>query len=293
MTTEPKFVPEQAVRLELEGGIELRARMIDCGLPCARRHGPRGGAKGPHGEKPWFDDEVPFDTAAEMGTRKVICEHSTIGLAVTTDGSISDIPRENYVEAEQRVVEELEAIHKPFVILLNCVGAAGPESLALAAHLQEKYGHAVLPMSCAEMTQGTIHEVLRQVLLEFPVKELAFAMPKWVTMLSAGHWLQQEIYAAVREYAEGITSMRDLTAGAGPACPSVKQSCVRAPAHGHGLRRGGPAAGRRHLLHCAQRRDGPGCTDEESLLPCVLKLARVKAQYDKLKSALEEVEATG
>ena len=294
MTTEPKFVPEQAVRLELEGGIELHARMIDCvGYLVPGAMGHEEGERPRMVKSPWFDDEVPFDTAAEMGTRKVICEHSTIGLAVTTDGSISDIPRENYVEAEQRVVEELEAIHKPFVILLNCVEPQAPESLALAAHLQEKYGHAVLPVSCAEMTQGTIHEVLRQVLLEFPVKELAFAMPKWVTMLSAGHWLQQEIYAAVREYAEGITSMRDLTAGAGPACPSVKQSCVRALHMGTGCAEVALQLDDGIFYTVLSEETGLDVPDEESLLPCVLKLARVKAQYDKLKSALEEVEATG
>ena len=294
MTTEPKFVPEQAVRLELEGGIELRARMIDCvGYLVPGAMGHEEGERPRMVKSPWFDDEVPFDTAAEMGTRKVICEHSTIGLAVTTDGSISDIPRENYVEAEQRVVEELEAIHKPFVILLNCVEPQAPESLALAAHLQEKYGHAVLPVSCAEMTQGTIHEVLRQVLLEFPVKELAFAMPKWVTMLSAGHWLQQEIYAAVREYAEGITSMRDLTAGTGPACPSVKQSCVRALHMGTGCAEVALQLDDGISYTVLSEETGLDVPDEESLLPCVLKLARVKAQYDKLKSALEEVEATG
>ena len=130
-------------------------------------------------------------------------------------------------------------------------------------------------------------------LLEFPVKELAFAMPKWVTMLSAGHWLQQEIYAAVREYAEGITSMRDLTAGAGPACPSVKQSCVRALHMGTGCAEVALQLDDGIFYTVLSEETGLDVPDEESLLPCVLKLARVKAQYDKLKSALEEVEATG
>ena len=141
-------------------------------------------------KSPWFDEEVPFDLAAETGTRKVIRDHSTIGIVVTTDGSISEIPRENYLPAEKRMVEELEALGKPFVILLNSTRPDAPETKALAAELEQAYGRTVLPVSCLDLQKDDLLSILQRVLYEFPVRELDFAIPRWVTMLEKGHWLQ-------------------------------------------------------------------------------------------------------
>ena len=149
-------------------------------------------------KSPWFEEEIPFDLAAQTGTRKVIRDHSTIGLVITTDGSISDIPREKYQQAEMQVIEELEEINKPFVILLNCVNPHSPESVQLAQQMQVEYGHTVLPVSCLDLDSAEIDRILQSVLYEFEVKEIAFAMPKWITMLENDHWLQQSIYAAVQ-----------------------------------------------------------------------------------------------
>ena len=198
MTTEPKFIPETAVPLQLEGGGECRVRLIDCvGYMVPGAMGHEEDEKPRMVKSPWFEEEVPFDVAAETGTRKVICEHSTIGLVITTDGSISDIPRAGYEEAEQRVIAELEAISKPFVILLNCVSPQSPESRMLAENLSHKYGRTVLPVSCVDLNAQDFTAILKSVLYEFPVRQVDFVLPRWVTMLDADHWLQQQIYQAV------------------------------------------------------------------------------------------------
>lgn len=179
-------------------------------------------------KSPWFDEEVPFDVAAETGTRKVIVSIPPIGLVVTTDGSISDIPRSGYEKAERRVIQELEAIQKPFIILLNCVAPESLESMTLAEELSKKYGRTVMPVSCVELTEETITEILKNVLFEFPLKEIAFSMPKWVTMLDHGHWLQEAVYTAVQEFAAGASVMKDIASSPRTVeCPYVKTSKMK------------------------------------------------------------------
>ena len=196
MTTEPKFIPEHAVPLQLEGGGECRIRLIDCvGYMVEGAMGHEENEKPRMVKSPWFEEEIPFDLAAETGTRKVIRDHSTIGIVVTTDGTISEIPRENYLPAEQRVVEELEALGKPFVILLNSTHPDAPETQALAAQMEQAYGRSVLPVSCIDLDRAALHEILRR-----------------VTMLDRGHWLQTEIYTAALDFSEKISRMKDVPA---------------------------------------------------------------------------------
>ena len=160
---------------------------------------------------PWFEEEIPFNMAAEIGTRKVITEHSTIGLVVTTDGSISDIPREEYEEAEERVIEELKEIHKPFVILLNCIDPHAPESQELRAHLQAKYGVSVAAVSCLEMTEEDISEILSDILMEFPIKEIALDMPRWVVGLPKDHWLKKAVFDTVTDAARELKKISEVS----------------------------------------------------------------------------------
>lgn len=293
MTTEPKFVPEQAVTLELEGGASLRARLIDCvGYMVPGAMGHEEDEKPRMVKSPWFDEEVPFDVAAETGTHKVICEHSTIGLVITTDGTISDIPRGNYEEAEQRVITELESIHKPFIILLNCVQPDSLEAMTLADEMTEKYGHPVMPISCVDMTEETITEILKRVLYEFPLKELAFVMPRWVTMLEKGHWLQEAIYTAVREYAADLAVMKDLE-GTGVDCPYLAGGSLKKVDLGSGCATMELRLADDIFYKVLSETTGLSVFDEASLMPCIIDLARTKARYDKIASALEEVNATG
>ena len=170
MTTEPKFVPEEAVSVELEEGAKMNVRLIDCVgyiVPSAigyiENEAPRMVMT------PWFDEEIPFNMAAEVGTRKVITEHSTIGIVVTTDGSITDIPREEYQAAEERIIAELNEINKPFVVLLNCQNPESTESRVLAAEMSEKYSATVMPVNCIDIDEAKIKEILGEVLLKLPV----------------------------------------------------------------------------------------------------------------------------
>jgi len=192
MTTEPKFIPEEAVHLKLDNGAGFNVRMIDCvgyivpsALGYIENEQPRMVMT------PWFDREIPFNMAAEIGTKKVITEHSTIGLVVTTDGSISDIGRKEYEDAEQRVVSELKAINKPFVVLLNCVNPQTKESKDLRQKLEDRYEVPVQAINCLELTEDGIREILERILREFPVREVAMNVPCWIMNLPKDHWLKK------------------------------------------------------------------------------------------------------
>ena len=294
MTTEPKFIPEQAIEVELGDGARFRTRLIDCvGYMVNGAMGNAEGEKPRMVKSPWFDQEVPFDLAAETGTRKVICEHSTIGLVITTDGSISDIPREAYEASEQRVIEEMRATGKPFAVLLNCVSPRSSASVELARQLEERYGVSVLPMSCVELDENAIGMILKQVLYEFPIQEIGFEMPRWVTMLGQDHWLQQDIYEAVRQYAEKVTRIRDLAQAGEIESEFVIHSAVKNVDLGSGVVRVEVTLQPAIFYRVLGETTGLEICDEASLMPCVINLARIKKEYEKIKDAMDQVEATG
>ena len=210
MTTEPKFIPEQAVSVEIDSDAMFNVRMIDCVgyiVPSAigyiEEDQPR------MVRTPWFEEPIPFNMAAEIGTKKVITEHSTIGLVITTDGSISDIPREEYAEAEERVIEELNQTNRPYVVLLNCVDPAAPEAKALAGQLGEQYGVPVLPVNCIDITEDGIKDIIASLLYQFPVREVELAVPGWVASLEPSHWLYASVFGAVKDCCS-ISRMREV-----------------------------------------------------------------------------------
>ena len=297
MTTEPKFIPETAVPLQLEGGGACRVRLIDCvGYMVEGAMGHEEDAKPRMVKSPWFEQEVPFDLAAETGTRKVICEHSTIGVVVTTDGSISDIPRAGYAEAEKRVVTELEALGKPYIILLNSTHPDAPETRQLAEGMARDYHRTVLPVSCVDLDAAMLGEILRRVLYEFPVQELDFALPHWVTMLEPGHWLQAQVYAAAMQLAERVSRMKDLPTGTdAPAleCDAVQRSAVAGADLAAGSVRVSVELKPEIFYQVLSEQTGLDIGDEAGLMPCIMELARAKRAYEKVRSALEQVEATG
>lgn len=295
MTTEPKFIPEKAVNIELSGGGSFRARLIDCvgymvdgALGHEEDNAPR------LVKSPWFDHEVPFDLAAETGTRRVIQEHATVGVVVTTDGSVADLPRQGYCEAERRIVEELDAIGKPYIILLNCADPDCEEARQLAAQLEESYHHAVFPINCVTMTAETADCLLQKLLYEFPVQEIAVYMPSWVTMLESGHWLQSAVYTAMLEYAGQISKMADV-AGRRPQlnCEYIAGASLTGMDLATGTVRIAANMAPDIFYRILGEQTGLEIVDEASLLPCVVSLARAKRAYDKIRSALDQVEATG
>lgn len=295
MTTEPKFIPEKAVNIELSGGGSFRARLIDCvgymvdgALGHEEDNAPR------LVKSPWFDHEVPFDLAAETGTRRVIQEHATVGVVVTTDGSVADLPRQGYCEAERRIVEELDAIGKPYIILLNCADPDCEDARQLAAQLEESYHHAVFPINCVTMTAETADRLLQKLLYEFPVQEIAVYMPSWVTMLEPGHWLQSAVYTAMLEYAGQIGKMADV-AGRRPQlnCEYIAGTSLTGMDLATGTVRIAANMAPDIFYRILGEQTGLEIVDEASLLPCVVSLARAKRAYDKIRSALDQVEATG
>lgn len=295
MTTEPKFIPEKAVSIELSGGGSFRARLIDCvGYMVEGALGHEENDAPRLVKSPWFDHEVPFDLAAETGTRRVIREHATVGVVVTTDGSVADLPREAYREAEQRIVAELDAIGKPYIILLNCAEPESDAAQQLAAQMTELYNHTVFPVNCVTMTAETVDGLLQKLLYEFPVREIAVHMPSWVTMLESGHWLQKAVYTAMLEYAETVHKMADV-AGQRPQldCEYIVSTSLTGMDLATGSVRITAGIAPDIFYRILGEQTGLEIVDEASLLPCVVSLARAKRAYDKIKSALDQVEATG
>ena len=196
MTTEPKFVPNESVEITLDGNVKMKTRLVDCvGYLVDDAIGHMEGDMPRMVKTPWSDNELPFIEAAETGTHKVISDHSTIGLVITTDGSITDIPRESYIDAEERVITELKEYKKPFVVLLNCKEPTSESSQALRSSLEEKYNVPVITSNILSLTEKDITEVFSRVLEEFPVTEISFKLPLWFNMLDINYPLNQDIIA--------------------------------------------------------------------------------------------------
>ena len=189
MTTEPKFIPEEAVQLNMENNVNLKVRLIDCVgyiVPSALGYIENGAPR--MVRTPWFEKEIPFNMAAEIGTKKVITEHSTIGLVITSDGSISDIPRGEYEEVENKVINELKEIKKPFVVLLNCKNPNSPSAKEALKSIKEKHNADVVALNCLDLNEKDINDILQKILHRFPIKQINIEIPKWVTMLEKDHW---------------------------------------------------------------------------------------------------------
>jgi len=210
MTTQPKFVPNEAVEIPLGEARDLRVRLVDCVgylIPSATGHQEEGGPR--MVRTPWFEHDIPFEEAAELGTRKVITEHSTIGFVVTTDGTVTGIPREEYVEAEERVVRELQERGKPFVLLLNTKEPEGETAKKLAAELHERYDCGVYPLDVMQMGAETIGKMMEAVLLEFPIREIRLELPGWLSILGKDHALNKRLLDALKTCLPSLHRMRD------------------------------------------------------------------------------------
>ena len=244
---------------------------------------------------PWFDHEIPFNQAAEIGTRKVITEHSTIGLVVTTDGSISDIPRDEYEEAEERVISELKELNKPFIVLLNCTYPQSDSAKNLADTLSEKYTVPVLPVNCLELTETDIKEILTQVLFEFPIREIAVDFPSWLVSLPADHWLRSAAYAAVNTAAQEMNLVRDVAILTEELknCEYITDARVTGMKLGEGTAWISVTMNGDLFYKVLSEKTGLEIDGEQGLISRMCELAEIRRQYNKLKSALDEVEATG
>ena len=211
MTTEPKFVPAEAVKLDLAGDVSCQVRLIDCVgymVDGALGHSEEGVPR--MVSTPWAAEAIPFEEAAEIGTRKVIADHSTIGLVITTDGSISEIPRENYKKAEERVIRELKELNKPFLVIMNSILPDSERAIECKKELEKEYGVPVMAVNCAKMSLDVLNSLLEAVLYEFPVSSVTFTLPGFVGGLDKDHWIKAHISSAVREWGQNISNIRDI-----------------------------------------------------------------------------------
>lgn len=210
MTAEPKFIPDESVRIRI-GDTAMNVKMIDCvGYLIPEALGQNENGTPRMINTPWSDEPLPFSEAAEIGTRKVICEHATIGMVVTTDGTVGDIPRESYLEAEERVVRELKELGKPFAIILNSARPNTDEAQALALALEKKYATPVALVNCIELNETDIRHILKLLLDEFPVTELVFRVPGWLSVTDRNHPLRENIFSEISGISDGITRMGDI-----------------------------------------------------------------------------------
>lgn len=296
MTTEPKFIPNEAVHISLSDNASFNVRMIDCVGYCVN------GAQG-HTEDdrprmvttPWFEEDIPFDKAAEIGTRKVIREHSTIGLVVTTDGSICEIPRSDYVPAEERVISELKEINKPFIILLNSADPQSDSAKALQNELSRKYGVPVFLISCADMSTDDINNLMRTVLFEFPVKEIGINLPGWIDALPSDHYLKASIYKSVREGIDGISKISHIKS----LIPILEENEYIASAElkdislGLGTAQINTEAVDGLFYTVLGETTGLSIKNDEDLVSTLCTLSASKKEYDKIENALMQVRQTG
>ena len=296
MTTEPKFIPEEAVEVNIGGNATFKVRMIDCvgyvvpsALGYVEDEGPR------MVKTPWFDEEIPFETAAELGTKKVITDHSTIGLVITTDGSISDIDRTEYENAEERVINELKSINKPFIILLNSMYPNSQETHLLAAEMSRKYIVPVIPVSCLELDENEIKRILAQILFEFPVKEIRVDMPKWVSNLEKNHWLRSDVYNTIQRSAARLSKIREIQniITDMDECEHIKEAQISNIDLSVGHARISLVLNDNLFYKVLGEKTGLNISDECGLLDCMLSLSAMKKDYEKIQDAYNSVNATG
>lgn len=296
MTTEPKFIPEQAVTVHIDDNATFAVRMIDCvgyivpsALGYIENDTPRMVMT------PWYDEPIPFNMAAEIGTKKVITEHSTIGLVITTDGSISDIPREEYEEAEERVVDELKKIQKPFIVLVNCVNPETEEAAGLAGRLQKKYNVPVQPVNCLQMEEKEIRMILAKILFEFPVREIRVEMPRWLSSLEKGHWLRSSVYSAIQQSAEKVLRIREVDgiSQAVQNCEYIDGANTVNVDLGTGRARVGISLKPDLFYKVLGERTGLEINDEGTLMDSMMKMSEIKKKYDKIQDAYESVQENG
>ena len=296
MTTEPKFIPDEAVEVTFDGGAALRVKMLDCvGYIVPEALGNFEGDKPRMVMTPWSEESIPFDKAAEIGTRKVIRDHSTIGILVTCDGSFGELARENYAESEARIASELHEIRKPFAIVLNSARPESEEAAALAMALEQRYHAPVALVNCLDLDKNDIRHILELVLLEFPVTELAVDLPDFMNALDRAHPVHRSVYETVSSCAAEITKAGDIERCFAKATenPYVKSVRIERIELGCGKARLSITLADGLFYHLIGELTGFAIEDDEALMKLLLELSDVKRQYDKVKCALDEVNATG
>ncbi len=296
MTTEPKFIPNQAVSISLDDNTSFNVRMIDCvGYIVQGASGYMEENQPRMVSTPWFNDKIPFEQAAEIGTKKVITDHSTIGIVVTTDGSITDIPREDYLVAEEKVIKELKALSKPFVVLLNTSKPYAQSTIELKQELIEKYDSPVIPVNIAQLKQDDINAILEKVLYEFPVKQLNLNLPKWIETLDINHWLKQSIIQDTKKILSEVNKLHNIksTLSILENNEYIKKVYLDKIELGEGL--GNIEINLNDMLFykVLSETTNMQINNEYELISTIKLLSQANKEYEKVKYAIEEVKTKG
>lgn len=296
MTTEPKFIPNEAVEISLEDKIKMKVRLVDCvGYLVDGAMGHMENDAPRMISTPWFTERIPFEEASEIGTEKVINEHSTIGLVITTDGSISEIPREAYVKAEERVIKELKSLNKPFVVLLNSAYPENQATIDLKNELAEKYDAAVVIVDCMGITPNDINNVFNAILMEFPVDEVNISLPDWVDSLDLKHWLKKEVTEKacncfgkvknMRNIAEAVDSLAEYENASGVTTLELNM--------GNGKVKVEMTFPEEMFYRILSEMAGIEIKEQSQLVKMIGDMSRIKKEYDKISYALHEVNNKG
>ncbi len=296
MTAEPKFVPNEAVEISLDNNLKFKTRLVDCvGYLVDNAIGYMEDDVPRMIKTPWFDEEIPFEKAAEIGTQKVIQEHSTIGILVTTDGSFSEIPREDYIQAEERVVNELKTLNKPFVILLNSSAPNSDFTQELASNLSNKYDSSVIPINCENLTLESINDIFSKILYEFPIEQIGINFPKWIDGLDFNHPLKQTLFSEISNSFSDITVLKQVPDSINIIQDSEIINHSRIINIELGTGNVNIAVELRDDLFYKTLSEVANIeiTDECDLFGIISNLSKAKKEYDKIASALEEVERKG
>ncbi len=296
MTTQPNFIPRQRADIVVGDNRNLRVRLVDCvGYMVAGARGDTEEGKPRMVKTPWFKQAIPFEKAARIGTRKVISEHSTLGIVITTDGSFTDIPRDSYSLAEDKVINQLKSLNKPFVVVLNSARPDSARAKAVAKSIGEKHSLPVIRANCTELDKEKIEEILRGALTRFPVKEIVLTLPRWLMMQPKDFAPKAEIMAAVRENFENAGKINDIATAAQNLLKSryiTDVRCTKAD-YGTGCAVLETTVDKNLFYNTLQAIAGVQVKDDRRLMKLVQSLVYAKTEYDKLAPALRQVEATG
>lgn len=296
MTAEPKFVPEDAVNISLDDSTSLSVRLVDCvGYMVDGVSGQYEDGNERLVTTPWFDHEVSIADAAEKGTYKVIAEHSTIGIVVTTDGSVCEIPREKYIDAENRVITELKSIGKPFVVLLNSVDPESAYTVQLAAEISEKHQVECLPVNCLKLSEEDVAGIIRSVLMEFPLKSMGFYMPEWLDALSENNELKAEMFQKILESCSSVSKIKDCFTAIDSLSEYEKvQSCeISKRDLGKGAVSVSVRLPKALYYSTISEQTGISIKNDGDLISTLAEMSLIKADYDRLRTALHDVREKG
>lgn len=294
-TTEPKFIPKEAASISLGEDVEVKVRLIDCvGYMVEGAGGHLENGQERMVKTPWSAEVIPFTTAAEIGTKKVINDHSTIGIVITCDGSFGDIPRENYLAAEEKTIRELKKLKKPFVVLLNSEKPYGEEAVRMAKTLEEKYGVSVMPVNCEQMKKEDIYKILESILYEFPLTMIEFYMPKWVEMLPQDHPMKADIVQRVKEVMKEYDCIRDVKQKplvlSGPFIKKCKTDSVNMS---DGCMKVWLEVDETYYYEMLSGMVGEPIGNEYQLLSVLKEMSRMKKEYTKVMHAVNAVRQKG